>query len=127
MTKHLASKSFEPDIPIVNPESPIKLSENCVSRLREICDDGSFLRVSVEGGGCSGFQYKFELSSKLEEDDMSFGVPGAKVVIDKSSMDYCQGSIIDYHTELIRSGFRIIGNPKAEHGCSCGTSFSIKI
>lgn len=98
-----------------------------MSRLREICIDNSFLRVSVEGGGCSGFQYKFDLDKNIHEDDISFGVAGAKVVIDKSSFEFCQGSIIDYHIELIRAGFRIVGNPKADHGCSCGSSFSIKI
>jgi iron-sulfur cluster assembly accessory protein len=59
----------------------LKLSDTCIKRLREICNDGSFLRVTVEGGGCSGFQYKLEIDSNLEKDDLQFGPKDAKVVI----------------------------------------------
>ncbi|KAH8414153.1 hypothetical protein KR222_009586, partial [Zaprionus bogoriensis] len=103
------------------------VSESCLKRLREICVDGSFLRVTVEGGGCSGFQYKFDLDTKLNEDDLQFGEGQAKVVIDNISLDYCTGATVDYHSELIRAGFRMIANPLAEQGCSCGSSFSIKL
>ena len=108
-------------------KNELKLSETCVKRLQDICKDGSFLRVTVEGGGCSGFQYKLEIENKLEKDDLQFGPEGAKVVIDETSIEYITGATVDYHTELIRAGFRIINNPKAEHGCSCGASFSFKI
>lgn len=105
----------------------LQVSESCLKRLREICNDGSFLRVTVEGGGCSGFQYKFDLDSKLNEDDLQFGDGQAKVVIDTVSLEYCTGATVDYHSELIRAGFRMIANPLAEQGCSCGSSFSIKL
>uniref|UniRef100_A0A8D8H3Y7 Iron-sulfur cluster assembly 2 homolog, mitochondrial n=1 Tax=Culex pipiens TaxID=7175 RepID=A0A8D8H3Y7_CULPI len=106
----------------------LKLSESCVKRLKEICDEKSFLRVVVEGGGCSGFQYKFNIDNRLEEqEDLVFGDGAARVVIDKASIEYVGGSTIDFHTELIRSGFRIVNNPKADTGCSCGASFSIKV
>lgn len=108
-------------------KNELKLSETCVKRLQDICKDGSFLRVTVEGGGCSGFQYKLEIANNLEKDDLQFGPEGAKVVIDETSIEYITGATVDYHTELIRAGFRIINNPKAEHGCSCGASFSFKI
>lgn len=85
------------------------------------------MRVTVDGGGCSGFQYLFELDDKVKEDDVVIGDENSQVVIDKLSLDYCAGSTVDYHTELIKSGFRIINNPKAEQGCSCGASFSIKL
>lgn len=105
----------------------LKLSDTCVKQLHEICTDGSFLRVVVEGGGCSGFQYKLEIDKNLNADDLQFGPEGAKVVIDEVSIEYIDGSTVDYHTELIRAGFRIIDNPKAEGGCSCGASFNIKL
>ncbi|XP_017047007.1 iron-sulfur cluster assembly 2 homolog, mitochondrial [Drosophila ficusphila] len=111
----------------VNPELSIQVSESCLKRLREICVDGSFLRVTVEGGGCSGFQYKFDLDKQLNEDDRQFGEDKAKVVIDTVSLEYCSGSTVDYHSELIRAGFRMVANPLAEQGCSCGSSFSIKL
>ena len=69
----------------------------------------------MEGGGCSGFQYKFDLESgSVNEDDRLFERDGAKVVIDSTSLDYLNGSTVDYHTELIRSAFRIVDNPLAE-------------
>ncbi|KAH8336342.1 hypothetical protein KR059_002928, partial [Drosophila kikkawai] len=109
------------------PELSVQVSESCLKRLREICVDGSFLRITVEGGGCSGFQYKFDLDSKLNEDDREFGEGQAKVVIDTISLEYCSGATVDYHSELIRAGFRMVANPLAEQGCSCGSSFSIKL
>ncbi|KAH8383274.1 hypothetical protein KR009_007657, partial [Drosophila setifemur] len=109
------------------PELSIVVSESCQKRLREICVDGLFLRVTVEGGGCSGFQYKFDLDKKLNEDDRQFGEGQAKVVVDTISLEYCSGATIDYHSELIRAGFRMVANPLAEQGCSCGSSFAIKL
>ncbi|KAH8278511.1 hypothetical protein KR018_004325, partial [Drosophila ironensis] len=110
-----------------SPEASVQVSESCLKRLREICTDGTFLRVTVEGGGCSGFQYKFDLDSKLNEDDRQFGEDKAKVVIDNLSLEYCSGATVDYHSELIRAGFRMVANPLAEQGCSCGSSFSVKL
>lgn len=63
----------------------------------------------------------------MNSDDLKFGPDDAKVVIDETSIEYISGSTVDFHTELIRSGFRIINNPKADGGCSCGASFNIKI
>lgn len=111
----------------VSSEQELKLTESCVKRLKEVCTDGSFLRVIVEGGGCSGFQYKFDFDTKKAKDDIVFGSDDAKVVIDPVSLEYIGGATIDYHVELIRAGFRILSNPKAEGGCSCGASFSIKL
>lgn len=105
----------------------LELSDSCVKRLKAICQDGSFLRVIVEGGGCSGFQYKLDMDNKLNPDDFQFGPENAKVVIDEVSIEYIAGATVDYHEELIRAGFRIINNPKAEGGCSCGASFNIKL
>lgn len=108
----------------------LMLSDSCVKQLKEISERESkkYLRISVDGGGCSGFQYLFNLDDKVNADDVVIGEDNnGQVVIDTISLEYCAGSTLDYHTELIRSGFRIIGNPKAEQGCSCGASFSIKL
>jgi len=106
------------------------ISDSAVARLKEITGDAGWLRVAVEGGGCSGFQYNFELEEKggeLGDDDILVEKNGGRVVVDQTSLEYLQGSTLDYHTELIRSAFRIVGNPQAEGGCSCGASFNIKL
>ncbi|RWS03264.1 iron-sulfur cluster assembly 2: mitochondrial-like isoform X1 [Dinothrombium tinctorium] len=103
------------------------ISDNCVTRLKRVADANEFLRVEVESGGCSGFQYKFKLDSCINEDDKVFEKDGVKVVVDSVSIQFIQGSVIDYNEELIRSSFQITNNPKAEHGCSCGASFTVKI
>ncbi|OAD55618.1 hypothetical protein WN48_04494 [Eufriesea mexicana] len=111
----------------VKTENDIIITDSCVKRLKEITNNNAYLRVTVESGGCSGFQYKFDLDTNINENDKVFQKDGAKVVIDSTSLKYIRGSTIEYRTELICSAFRIISNPLAEQGCSCGTSFSIKI
>jgi len=82
------------------------------------------LRVSVEGGGCSGFSYKFGLVGAAEPDDLLIEREGARVLIDPVSLDYLAGSKIDFVDDLIGSSFKI-DNPNAAASCGCGTSFSI--
>ncbi|KAM3671598.1 iron-sulfur cluster assembly 2 homolog, mitochondrial [Ammospiza nelsoni] len=108
-------------------EGQIFLSESCVKRLLEIAEGSEFLRLQVEGGGCSGFQYKFSLDTVINPDDRVFEQGGARVVVDVDSLAFVKGSMVDFSQELIRSSFQVVSNPQAEKGCSCGTSFSIKI
>jgi iron-sulfur cluster insertion protein len=92
-----------------------------------IADDGgaaSMLRVSVSGGGCSGFQYGFDFDDSVQEDDHTFERDGVTVVVDDVSLDLLAGAEIDYVEELIGSYFKI-QNPNATSSCGCGSSFSI--
>ena len=82
------------------------------------------LRVSVEGGGCSGFQYKFDVERDKAEDDLVIARDGATVLIDRLSVGYLAGSEIDFVDDLIGASFQI-NNPNAIASCGCGTSFSI--
>ncbi|XP_029201912.2 iron-sulfur cluster assembly 2 homolog, mitochondrial-like isoform X1 [Acropora millepora] len=123
--------SIKVDSGLRNPEisQDLTLSESCVKQLHQIFanDKNSFLRVAVEGGGCSGFKYSFDVDSEINEDDRVIERDGAKVVIDEVSLGYLKGSTVEYHEELIRSAFRISFNPNAEKGCSCGSSFTLKL
>jgi iron-sulfur cluster assembly accessory protein len=85
---------------------------------------GTMLRVSVEGGGCSGFQYRFEIDRFRAEDDIAITRDGATVLIDQISYGYLAGSEIDFVDDLIGASFRV-NNPQATASCGCGTSFSL--
>ena len=85
---------------------------------------GTMLRVSVEGGGCSGFQYKFDVERSQAADDVAITRDGATVLIDRISLGYLAGSEIDFVDDLIGAAFRV-NNPKATASCGCGTSFSL--
>ena len=103
------------------------VTERAARRIGEILKaepSGAMLRVSVQGGGCSGFQYKFDLVPAPAADDVVLEQAGAKVVIDQVSLGYLAGSQIDFVDDLIGSSFRIT-NPKATASCGCGTSFAL--
>ena len=85
---------------------------------------GAMLRVSVEGGGCSGFQYKFDTEHAKADDDIVIERSGATVLIDPLSLNYMAGSEIDFVDDLIGSSFKV-NNPKATASCGCGTSFAL--
>ncbi|XP_030070128.1 iron-sulfur cluster assembly 2 homolog, mitochondrial [Microcaecilia unicolor] len=104
----------------------ILLTDSCAKRLLEITQGQEFLRLQVEGGGCSGFQYKFSLDTVINSDDRLFDQKGARVVVDSESLQFVKGATVDFCEELIRSSFQVVNNPQAEQGCSCGTSFSVK-
>jgi iron-sulfur cluster assembly accessory protein len=82
------------------------------------------LRVSVEGGGCSGFQYKFDVERDVADDDLIIDRNGAVVLIDPVSLKYMDGAEIDFVDDLIGASFKV-ANPNATASCGCGTSFSI--
>lgn len=105
----------------------VSLTASAASRINAILaklDEAEYLRVSVEGGGCSGFSYKFDFAEKMNDDDIIVERDGAKVLIDEMSLEFLAGSEIDFSTELIGAAFKI-NNPNATAGCGCGTSFSI--
>ena len=102
---------------------PPKVTDRAFSRILEI-SESKCLRVAVEGGGCSGFQYDIKLEEKETEDDTVFNKYGAKVIIDAVSLEFLAGATIDFSEEIIGAKF-IIENPNATSSCGCGTSFSI--
>jgi iron-sulfur cluster assembly accessory protein len=105
----------------------VTISDSAAKRIGEILKtepDGAMLRVSVEGGGCSGFQYKFDIERAKQEDDLVLAHDGAVVLIDPVSVNYMAGSQIDFVDDLIGQSFKI-NNPKATASCGCGTSFSL--
>jgi iron-sulfur cluster assembly accessory protein len=104
---------------------PPKVTDRAFSRLSEVdaAANGQALRVAVEGGGCSGFQYEIKLDTPSDEDLILEG-QGQKVVVDPASLPFLQNAVIDFSDELIGARF-VIENPNATSACGCGTSFSI--
>ncbi|MDN3719257.1 iron-sulfur cluster assembly accessory protein [Roseibium salinum] len=105
----------------------VTVSDRAAKRIAAILSRepaGSMLRVSVEGGGCSGLQYKYDVVGDREDDDLVIEAPGATVLIDSISLQYMGGAEIDFVDDLIGQSFQIV-NPNAVAGCGCGTSFTI--
>lgn len=108
-------------------DTSVTLSASAAKRINAILGDqvdADFLRVSVEGGGCSGFSYKFDFGRSIDDDDFVIERDGAKVAIDATSLPFLEGSEIDFVDELIGAAFKI-HNPNATASCGCGTSFSV--
>jgi iron-sulfur cluster assembly accessory protein len=109
-------------------QQSVTLSDSAVKRIARILGgepEGTALRVSVEGGGCSGFQYRYDLVKETPTaDDVVLSRDGAVVLIDRISLEYMGGSQIDFVDDLIGQSFQI-KNPHATASCGCGTSFSI--
>ena len=104
---------------------PPKVTDRAFERLAEIGagDQGQALRVAVEGGGCSGFQYEIKLDD-IADGDLVLEGNGQKVVVDDVSLPFLSGAVIDFADELIGARF-VIENPNATGSCGCGTSFSM--
>ena len=100
----------------------INFSKQAVERINQLITkkpSGTFFRIAVKGGGCSGFKYDFSFDKKIDENDLKH----ENIVIDKSSLEMLKGSQVDFTQELIGSSFKI-SNPKTKSSCGCGVSFS---
>jgi iron-sulfur cluster assembly accessory protein len=105
----------------------VTISERAARRIGEILKtegEGAMLRISVEGGGCSGFQYKFDVDRAQAADDLVIARDSAVVLVDPASVPFLAGSELDFVDDLIGASFRVV-NPNATASCGCGTSFSI--
>lgn len=105
----------------------ITVAGGAAERIREILAGqpaGTFVRLAVNAGGCSGFSYAFDLDAVRAPDDRLFGEEGAGLVVDPASLDLLAGSVVDYEVSLAGSHFRV-SNPNATSGCGCGTSFAV--
>lgn len=110
------------------PERTIRLSDRAARKVSELLaqedQDGLMLRVSVSGGGCSGFQYGFSFDDAVNDDDRTFRHGEVVAVIDEMSLELLAGAEIDYAEELVGSAFKI-NNPNAASSCGCGSSFAV--
>ena len=107
--------------------TPVTISERAARRIGEILGketEGAMLRISVEGGGCSGFQYKFDIDRAKADDDLVIARDRAVVLVDPASVPFLAGSEVDFVDDLMGASFRI-NNPNATASCGCGTSFSV--
>ena len=101
----------------------IKFTDKAIKQINQLLstkDKGSFFRIAIKGGGCSGFQYDFSFDKSIEIDDLKF----ENILIDKTSADLLKGSEVDYVSELIGDSFKI-SNPQTKSSCGCGVSFSL--
>jgi len=101
----------------------IKFTDKAIKQINHLLstrDKGSFFRIAIKGGGCSGFQYDFSFEKKPEADDLKFN----NILIDKKSAELLKGSEVDFVSELIGDSFKI-SNPQSKSSCGCGVSFSL--
>jgi iron-sulfur cluster insertion protein len=113
--------------PPVTETSDINLSPSAAARVATIAarqGKPPILRLSVEGGGCAGFQYRFGLADEIESEDLAVAHDGVTLVVDPISLDLVRGATVDFVESLGGAAFQV-ANPNAASGCGCGTSFSI--
>ncbi|GHU05963.1 heme biosynthesis protein HemY [Alphaproteobacteria bacterium] len=113
---------------VTTRERSVLLSESAARRIGKLRqsegNNALMLRLSVNGGGCSGFSYDFSLEDKARSDDRVFDSHGAQIVVDEASLDLVAGSEVDFIEDLVGSFFQV-NNPNAAETCSCGSSFSV--
>ena len=108
-------------------QTEISLTENAAKRIAAIAarkDAPAILRLAVDGGGCAGFTYSFELADGAEQDDAVAETDGVKLVVDPASLELLRGSAVDFVEDLGGAAFKVT-NPNAQSGCGCGSSFSV--
>lgn len=106
---------------------PVKLTDRAAARIAKLLSEGetmTALRIGVEGGGCSGFQYQFDFVDRIDAEDLVIRKNGAVVVIDPVSLPYMTGSEIDFVSNLMGESLQV-NNPLAVSSCGCGTSFAV--
>lgn len=111
----------------VAEQTPVTMTDRAAARIAKILAKepaGAMIRLAVDGGGCSGFQYDFSIVAGKSADDLIVEKAGVAVLIDPVSLDLLKGSEIDFSSELIGAMFRV-NNPNATASCGCGTSFSV--
>ena len=111
----------------ITEDLPVTLTERAAKRITQVLAKepaGSMLRVAVNGGGCSGFQYAFDVVQTRGDDDLIIERDGAILLVDTVSLEFLKGSQIDFVNDLIGQSFKI-ENPNATSSCGCGTSFSV--
>lgn len=110
------------------PATGISLTESAAKRIKTLAEmEGNpdlMLRIQVSGGGCSGFQYGFDLDDKVNDDDQTFERNGVKVVVDETSLELLAGSELDFKEDMMGQYFSM-SNPNASSTCGCGSSFGI--
>jgi iron-sulfur cluster assembly accessory protein len=106
--------------------APVSMSASAARRLIKIlsAEDGAALRISVKGGGCSGFQYAFDIEKARAEDDFIVERDGATILVDPVSLEYMKGSEVDFVDDLMGQSFKV-KNPNAVASCGCGVSFTV--
>ena len=107
-------------------ENKLEITDNAQKHIASVIatDNSKYFRITVLGGGCAGFQYKFDFDNQINDDDILLETKKISVIIDTTSLELVKGSKIDYVKELIGSSFKIF-NPQASSSCGCGTSFSM--
>lgn len=112
----------------MSDKTNINITDGLVERIKQLQEKEKnpalMLRLAVNGGGCSGFQYEFGFAENAGDDDTVFEKDGIKVVIDEMSLNFLEGATVDFKTDLQGSFFQV-DNPNAQASCGCGTSFSV--
>ena len=112
---------------LVDAAAPFAVTERAARRISKVLasePQGSMLRLAVNGGGCSGFQYDFSFDAARGEDDLAIERDGVTVLVDSISLPFVQGATLDFVDDLMGQSFRVV-NPNATAACGCGTSFSV--